>query len=329
MQRRVVFKSEEFRELFFEDVLVYCSMKTWRQLANYLEMNRNVLANYRLGKLTLPEEIFEKLISMFNSSKKDFFNKKVSYVNANWGRIEGGKSTYRKHSEIFEWGRKKAIEISKERAHKFDVNLPLNEELAYFIGLFIGDGFTNKYQRYYIIQFTGDKRFEKEFYGGLISEYSQKLFNLTPSIREEKNTNALRFNLYSKELFDLITKRFNISAGRKSLTVLLPQEILDSKPSIIKACLRGLYDAEGCVFFDKRKAYKKPYVRIAIHMNNLKILNQVNEILKSFGIYCNFCKIKDNLALTIYGEEQVRKFVKEIGFSNPKHLNKLRCFNTN
>jgi len=324
MQRRIIFSSNEIRNSFFEEVLVVSQFKNWQSLANFFQINRNLLLKYRLGKLTLPEEIFRKLILMFDSSRERFFESKVSYVDPNWGRIEGGKSTYNRHREIFEHGRQKAIETSKRRAHKFNVDIPLGEELSYFIGLFIGDGFTNKYQRYHIIQFTGDKRFEGDFYRGLITQYSRQLFNLNPTIYEGKNTNALRFNLYSKELFHLITQRFKISAGRKSKKVLIPQKILDSRPEILKACIRGLYDAEGCVFFDKRKLYKKPYVRIELHMHNLQILKQVSKILSLFEIENTLGSFKDNLRVVVYGKEQVKKFVKEVGFSNPKHLSKLK-----
>lgn len=324
MEKRIIFNSTEVRNLFFQKVLERYNLKDWNNLKELLKISRCSLSNYRNGRLTLPENIYTKLILKFKGNDRVFFSKNISFLNNDWGRVKAGKVTYSRHKNIFDKGRNKAIEIIRKKVHRFDINLPLNYELSYFIGLFIGDGFTNRYNRYYITQLTGDKRFERDFYYGLITDYSKHLFDLIPVIHKGKNTNALRFNLYSKDLFSLITERFKIAAGRKSKTVLIPQEILNSNSNIIKACIRGLYDAEGCIFFDKREPYKKPYVRIVLHMNNLLILRQVSELLKSFGIYCTFSKIKDNLALTIYGEEQVKKFFKEIGFSNPKHLKKLK-----
>ncbi|MCX6742378.1 MAG: hypothetical protein NTX24_04385 [Candidatus Pacearchaeota archaeon] len=261
-----------------------------------------------------------------NKKDREFLSKNISYLSDNWGRIKAGKITYSRYKHIFEEGRKKAIESIHKRSCKFDINLPLNKELAYFIGLFIGDGFTNKYQRYYLTQFTGDKK-EKQFYETLISDYCKKLFNVAPKIRYDRSCNAIRVNLYSVDIFNLITKRFQISAGRKSRTVLIPKEILDSDSTIIKSCIRGLYDAEGCVFFDKRKSYAAPYPRIDLHMNNLELLKQVYNILNKFEIKCTLGTIEENLRVTIYGEEQVKKFVKEIGFFNPKHLERLGAFN--
>ena len=100
--------------------------------------------------------------------------------------------------------------------------------LAYFIGLFIGDGFTNKYdEHHYITQFVGCKSKELEYYQDIFSKNSNKIFGLTPKISEDKKFDAIRINFYSKDMFDLITKRFNIKAGRKSHDVLIPDEILN------------------------------------------------------------------------------------------------------
>lgn len=323
MNRRIVFKSKEVRDNFFNQSLKLLNLRNWKQLSLFLNVNRNILTDYRHGELTLPERIYFKLILKFDERDISFFNQNISYLDETWGRVKGGKTTYRKYRELFEMGRRKAIHISVKRAHKFNTSIPLDEKLSYFLGLFVGDGFTNKYQRYHIIQFTGDKRSERDFYRDLITQYSRELFNLAPTIYECKDTNALRFNLYSKELFHLITQRFKISAGRKSHSVLIPQQIIESSPEIIKAFIRGLYDAEGCVFFDKRDKYAQPYVRIDLHMCNLSLLKQVSDILELYGVHCNLRTVKDNLRVTIYGEEQVKRFLKEVGFSNPKHLKKL------
>ncbi len=322
MKNRIYFNSIKSRDFFFRKSLESLNFKTWKQLAHFLNIRRTVLSNYRNGKLTLPEGFYNKLFIKFNENDRKFLSKNISLFDDNWGRIKAGKITYSKYKHFFDEGRKKAIESSHKRSCRFDINLPLNKELSYLIGLFIGDGFTNKYQRSYLIQFTGDKK-EKKFYETIISDYCKRLFTITPKIREEKNNNTLRINLYSIDLFNLITQRFQISSGRKSRTVLIPKEILGSEPTIIKSCIRGIYDAEGCVFFDKRKSYKRPYPRIDLHMNNLELLKQIHTLLNRFDIQSNLGIIKDNLRVIIYGEEPVKKFVKEIGFSNPKHLERL------
>lgn len=323
MEKRVLFNSSEIRDLFFKKVLEKNNLSTWNQLSIFLNIRRSLLSSYRNGKFTLPEKTYSLLNSKFEKKDLNYFSKNISLIDEGWGRIKAGKITYSRHKNIFDEGRRKAILTTKERTHKFDLNLALGSELAYFIGLFIGDGFTNKYGKYYLIQFTGDKK-EELFYKTLITDYCKKLFNITPKIKDDRISKAIRVNIYSIDLFNLITQRFKIPAGRKSRIVLIPEEILNSKPEIIQACLRGLYDAEGCVFLDKRKSYKVPYPRIELHMCNLKLLKQVYDLLTGFGIKCILGKSENNLRVTIWGFEEVNKFVKKIGFSNPKQLEKLK-----
>ncbi len=321
MGNRVYFNSKKARDMFFRKCLESSNLRTWGQMAKFLKIRRSTLSNYRNGKITLSEVFYTKLSIKLNKEDKEDLYKNISFLEDNWGRIKAGKITYSKYKSIFDKGRKKSIETIYKKAQRF-MNIHLNDELAYFIGLFIGDGFTNKYHQYYLIQFIGHKK-EKQFYETTFSNYCKKLFQINPKIREEKLGNVIRINLYSVALFNLITKRFQISAGRKSRTVLIPKEILNSDPAIIKSCIRGLYDAEGCVFFDKRVFYKNPYPRIDLHMNNLELLKQVYAILNKFEIKCSLGTTGKNLRVIIYGEDQVKKFVKEIGFSNSKHLERL------
>ena len=58
-------------------------------------------------------------------------------------------------------------------------------------------------------------------------------------------------------------------------------------------------------------------------MCNLPLLIQIREKLDGFGINSTLGKTPKNLRITIYTEENVKIFIKEIGFSNPKHLEKL------
>ncbi len=324
MGRRVIFNSKEVRDLFFSKIMNSFGLTKTITLRLKFDIPKSTLELYRNGNLTLPEELYLGLSARLQKSDLEFFRDHVDYLDSNWGRIKAGKITYSKHRNIFDEGRKKAIEVIRARVHKFDINIPLTSELAYFIGLFIGDGFTNKYGSYYIIQFTGDKK-EEQFYRTLITNYCTNLFNITPKIKDDRVSNAIRVNLYSKDLFDLITKRFKISAGRKSRTVLIPKEILNAEPKILKMCIRGIYDAEGCVFFDKRESYNKPYPRIELHMCNLKLLRQIFNILNELGIKSTLGMSENNLRVTIYGESEVKKFIREIGFFNPKQLEKLRA----
>jgi len=318
--RRVLFKSGEIRNSFFTKSLEKFGFKKWKELYEFLGGNRKTFTDYRTGKSTFPENFYKILISKFSKVDVLIFESSISYLDENWGRAKAGKTTYLKHKHIFEKGRKKAIKILKNKVHKFDINLPLTKELAYLIGLFIGDGFTNKYGRYYLTQFVGHFPIEIKYYQELISKISFDLFGIKPLIKKDKKCNAIRINFYSKDLYDLITKRFCISAGRKSSTVKIPAEILNSNEEVVLACIAGLYDAEGSFYFDKRRAYKKPYPILEFHIFNESLIKQVRDILNNSGIKY----YERNLErIYFYGEKNVRAFLRKVELKNPKILDKI------
>ena len=322
MEKRIKFNSEKERKIFFNKSLNSLNFLKWKELEIYLKINRSMLENYRNGKLTLPEEIYKKLTSKLTKEEFEFFEKNISYLDSNWGVKKGGLSTYLKHRYIFEKGRVKGIKKLKKSFKKFDINLELTRELAYFIGLFIGDGFTNKYdEHHYITQFVGCKSKELEYYQDIFSKNSNKIFGLTPKISEDKKFDAIRINFYSKDMFDLITKRFNIKAGRKSHDVLIPDEILNSTKEILLACIAGFYDAEGFIYLDKRNIYKKPYPILGLHINNPELIKQIDKILLGINIKH---LTRDNFSrIDIYGKEEINNFIENIKILNPKHLKKI------
>lgn len=246
------------------------------------------------------------------------------------GRRKGGLTTYRKYPYLFENGRRiglrKLLELHNRQS--FDINFRLSTELCEFIGAFLGDGFTGRYYNHYLTQFTGDARYENEYFRSSLAPIAKKLFNLTPHFKTLGNT--LRMNFYSKSLYLLLTERFYIPLGRKSLTVKIPDEIIEGKWSLVVATLRGIADTEGTVYFDSRLIYNAPYPRIQICTTSPHLAHQIIGILTEmkFDIYVRENKMSKHPSfyIEVYGLAQLQKWLKEIGFSNSKHLNKIRRY---
>lgn len=324
MNRRIVFKNKKDRDLFFDLALKSFGFSNWSQLDDYLSISRQMLSKYRSGMLTLPFSIYQKILLKLPSDEVTYFSTHIKFFEENWGRVKGGEITYSKYPAVFEEGRRKGIEIFKSKVHHFNINRKLDWKLAYFIGLFIGDGFTNKYCRYYITQFVGHKKDELIYYEKVIFSFSKALFGFVPKINYCGDSNFIRVNFYSKDLFLLLTKRFGISRGKKSSSVLIPKEILNSSSKIILACIAGIYDAEGCVFVDRRPRYKVPYIRMDLHMINPPLIRQISSILSKERIQRSVNK--DYSRILVYGSKSVRDFVKKVKIINPKHVHKLEKY---
>ncbi len=317
---RIKFLKNEDRFNFFDDTRTSLRLKNWRELASFLKTHRTISDKYRLGEFLIPEDRFLKLLKVLDRDKQDDYLNKITKIEDNWGAILGGKKAYQLNKEAFEEGRKRGGKGGANYTPKFDINMSLSPELCEFIGAFIGDGFTNKYQSRYFVQITGDKVLDYEYHYNYLNLLCQKTFNSQPRIYVTEN--GLRFNIYSKTLFEMLTKRFQFPAGKKSYTVVIPEEIYNSE--FLKYTLRGMFDTDGGIGVDKRKTYKIPYIRINYTSVSKKLIKQVNLSLLKLEIPHSIHKKGNSWMIQINGVRNVKRFLVQVGFSNKRHLEKVR-----
>ena len=111
--------------------------------------------------------------------------------------------------------------------------------------------------------------------------------------------------------------------GKKARIVKIPSIILKNN-KFMAATTRGIFDTDGCIFWDKQKIYRKSYPRITLQTASEELVEQLEEYLsKKFNLYVNKTKNKHKNYIEIYGVEQLERFLKEIGFSNRRHLDKI------
>ncbi|MDO8740566.1 MAG: LAGLIDADG family homing endonuclease [Candidatus Woesearchaeota archaeon] len=322
LSKRVFFRDDTIRDEFFAKLKA--QFGTWKELRKHFGIYKSRLEHLRDGDISIPYSTFLDLLSHLSTDDNNFFNKQIFLKDRNWGMIKGGLATYKKHRYIFEKGRKIGAKSARCGRYNFQFDTPLTPQLCELIGAFIGDGFTNKYGGMYMIQFTGHSKLDKEYIVETLKPIIKEMSpNSNPIITEKDNT--MRMTIYSKEFYNLLTKRFKFPSGKKSYTVTIPDEIVNSEDQkSITNCIRGIYDTDGCIFYDKRKIYKTPYLRVQLGTVSVPLMNQVYNILKNLNLnpraYINGRKH----VIQINGFENVNKFIKEIGFSNKKHLDKIK-----
>jgi len=316
--KRVFFKKDVIRKEFFD--ILKKKFDTFSNLQKYFKLYRSRLEKFRKGRILVPHELFLNFLGHIDDKDKKYFLNNIILKPSNWGRIRGGVTTYTKYKKIFEEGRK----LPKKTKYTFSIGTPLTYSLSEIIGAFIGDGFTNKYKTMYIVQFTGDARLDKDYYlRTIIPKIKEISADAKPKLTLVQNT--LRLTIYSKEFYELLTKRFNLPAGKKSYTVKIPKEILDSEDLLnLNYCIRGIFDTDGCVFFDKRGTYAKPYIRIGLSLENKPLINEIYYYLNKIGI--NAMVTANSKVIQMNGTRNCKKFIDFIGFSNPRHLRKINKF---
>ncbi|MEK6902937.1 MAG: LAGLIDADG family homing endonuclease [archaeon] len=273
------------------------------------------------GRRSLIDEKFELFLTFLPQDLQLKYREVVEIKSKNWGAQKGGNITFQKHPEQIVKARNLAHKKIKERANsQFDINQQITIDIAEFLGAFSGDGCSNVYSGHHFTSFAGDSRYDWKYYHERIIPTTKKYFNVEhQTIR--KRGNCMWVTIHSKLLHKMITERFKMPAGEKWNKVLVPEEIMEGKLEHKLAFVRGAFDTDGCVFFDKRPTYKEPYMRVDITMVNVPILTQLNQILTEAGVPSKVLGNGKHLHVT--SKKDVRKFFEIIGSSNERHISKI------
>jgi intein/homing endonuclease len=184
----------------------------------------------------------------------------------------------------------------------------MSVDLAYYIGLLIGDGGLSIKNSVY---FTNtDKQLVRDFYN-----LSNKLFGIVP-----KNTsNDITYVFHSAYIYSFLEDACNVPMC-KSTNKFIPNSILESTKECIVAFIQGLMDTDG--YYETRR-------NVGITLSTTKLIEQLQIVLMNFGIVSSVRhrKVKymdtfnDAWVLLITGKF-VKKYFDTIGFRLRKKQDK-------
>lgn len=199
------------------------------------------------------------------------------------------------------WGEKTKIEsfICKENHHnlrKYKTPTKMTKELAYLMGLLIGDG-TLTYREY--ICFSN---IDKELID-IFKKTCIKLFGKAPITKNNGNDHLIA-SLYIRQYMEHLGLRYWNSKNKE-----VPGSILRAPREIVKSFIKGVFDTDGCA----GNKYGTP----SCSTSSYKLARQLQMLLLNFGMICNF-RLKptsraDNYILSLYGVNG-KHFYDRIGF---------------
>ncbi len=209
----------------------------------------------------------------------------------------------------------------------------MSKELAEEIGMHLGDG-SLRYAKYdkctqYAFTFTSGAD-EEDYCLNYVMPLIYKLYSLKPSVYRNKGNNTINLYYKSKKLLNF-KKSLGIPVGKKD-NLKIPKCVLES--DYIFDFIRGLFDTDGCLHFQKKHKKVHYYPRLDISSKCQGLISQINAVFIKNGFTTSAVLNSRNYAsngtecrtsrVYLYGKKNLIRWIKFIGFSNPKNTNKLR-----
>lgn len=190
-----------------------------------------------------------------------------------------------------------------------------SEQLAELMGILAGDGHVGQYQTSVVTNAQTD--YEHALY---VQKLLKETFKLPVSLNKRRNSNALVILLSSKNACDYL-RTIGMPSGNKTRDQLQPPSWIFENTKFKKAYLRGLIDTGGCVYLDRHRVKGKDYASycIAFTSASVPLLDFVEHILCNEG----FSPTRWGRNVRLRRKRDVLEYVKQIGFSNPKHARRV------
>ncbi|MBI2638323.1 LAGLIDADG family homing endonuclease [Candidatus Peregrinibacteria bacterium] len=299
-------------------------------LAKLLNVHRRNLSTWRYGKTLMPLRVFVKIANLINFHPKfsvlpDYWHTKTAgrkgalmrikrYGNPGTpeGRAKGGKITYQNFFRHPILAKKSGFITEKY------IKIPVHSRnLAELIGIILGDGTISHYQTSISLN-----RYTDAQYGKYVVSLIKRILCISPSIYER---DSVLYIVISSVKFIRFLLRQGFAIGSKIRQQIdIPQWIKESD-FLTKACLRGLFDTDGCFYTDRHVYKSKKYLNGAINFTNrsLPILNFFKNTLEAFTFHPTQ---KTKFSVFLRREDEIKRFFHIIGSSNSKHLEKFNSY---
>ncbi|MBU0759252.1 MAG: hypothetical protein KKA34_02680 [Candidatus Omnitrophica bacterium] len=329
---RVKFSNNKVQVKFLKRAITKIN-KPIAQIAGICAVEKRTFYDWRRGKYqmsygvlkTLAEKAripIPKKISLLplywyvrKGAHKGAINRNRIYGNpgTSAGRRKGGLATVEKFRLNPGYAEKKGFKVRKEISYPVKSNL-----FVEFIGIVLGDGSINMNQ----VKITLNSKTDKK-YAVYVRKIIKRLFSLNPHLREtEKNT--LEIVIYSRNLVDFLIK-YGLKAGDKVFNQIDAPKWIFYNKGLIKACLRGLIDTDGGVYFHnhKTKGIRCRNIGLCFTNHSSPLLNSVYRMLLDLGISAKTDKKRH---VSFYGVTEITKYLSKVGSSNPKHIARFKLY---
>lgn len=211
------------------------------------------------------------------------------------------------------------------------MSLKLTKNFALLYGVMLGDGCLSLvYGKKKFISITGSKFDDVPFFENNLKPIIKTLINKDIPIKFRKD-GGTDINFVNKNLFDFISS-FGFPIGKKGDKLFIPKVFYEK--GLVRYVVRGFFATDGSLVLTDNNGTLYPRVEANGIAKNL--IEEISLFLNSKGINCKFYESKRKrpyfsntqqaYRLQMNGKENLKKFIKEIGFVNPKQIEKLHNY---
>ncbi|MDO8633353.1 MAG: LAGLIDADG family homing endonuclease [bacterium] len=289
------------------------TIRDWRR-GKFLINLGALIALCKKTRIPFPRSV--KLIEQYwyasNGAKRGW-----EVIKKKYGKIPGDEEARKR--KWFEWWerggkhQKGWIKISQP----FSIRRPkFSDRLAEFVGIMLGDGGISKYQ----LSVTLNAKDEKE-YAEFIRLLIKRLFRVpaTVSYNTTLYDSTIRLIISRVGLVRYCIQKLGMEAGNKVTHQVDIPDWIKRKKEYSMACIRGLIDTDGTVVIHRYRVNGKLYIykKLSFTSRSRPLWMSVFNILRDAGFKS---RLHGGDEVWLDSQENVKRYFRLIGSSNPKHL---------
>lgn len=302
---------------------------SWPQIAKIVKVHNRTIYDWRREKYSIQYRVGKKIeylskVSLPKEAEiRDPFWYSTKGSDLGWrivmerhGHV-GGDPEYRK-KKWFEWWEKEGKHnpslITKAKLIK---NPKFSQKLAEFTGIVMGDGGLTRSQ----LHVSCNSRDDRE-YAFFVKDLIEGLFNVSVSICYPKNELVMVLVVSRKKLVEFCKQKLGLHVGNKLKQGLDIPSWVKQNINFQKACIRGLFDTDGCLFYERHRIKGKvySYQRLNFTSASPQLRESVNCFLKQIGFSS---RIRNNRCVQIENKGEIKRYFDIVGTHNPKHLRRF------
>ncbi|MAZ29750.1 hypothetical protein CL655_00495 [bacterium] len=298
-------------------------------LADKLKISSRTLRDWRREKYRMNYGALSKLCKLAAIPHPKKLETKPQYHHLKVAGQKGGRATIKKyggikcdpeyrHSQWKKWWNQKGRHNLPPQSKPLKIRQPKHSpELAEFVGIMIGDGGMSKRQ----ITITLNRVDDLE-YAEIVATMCERLFSVKPSYYHRPDCNVVNI-VISRSSLVIFCQSLGLVVGDKIRQNVRIPGWIRSNDKYLSRCLRGIFDTDGGIFFEKHVINNKSYSypRIAFVSASPPLIQDIEHALKKFGYSP---KIRNNKRVQLEKKDEIVHYSKSIGSSNPKHSKKFK-----